>query len=138
MFLIDKEILLFNINLYYFRYFEPYLINHYNLINKLLKIQNIGKEYHKKYPTTLPFINLNNNLFKKYPKAQNEFIVSSKKQQLLKYSIINDINYICNTNNDYEICSEKFISFFIEKNYHIEQYPELMIENIKNDIMSKK
>jgi hypothetical protein len=126
-----SKVLLFNINLSYYRWFDPYIINHYNLINKLLKFKNIGEKYYRKYPNAQNFIDT--DLVD--TECKNEYMEKSKQQEQIKYSIINDISNICKSdNNNCVICSEKFKQFYIERNYHIGENIELMIEIIKKDI----
>jgi hypothetical protein len=121
------------------RYFDPYLINHYNLINTALQMKKLGEEYHKKYPNSQTFINLNDELFTKNPEAKSEYINVAKKQRNLKNSIISDLTYICKQDNcaNYEICSGKNKLFFIEQDYHIEQNLNLLIETANKDINKK-
>lgn len=119
-----------------YRYFNPHAINHYNLINKLIKYKSIGKSYFVKYPTANNFINLNEELFNKNPKAKEEFLLSSKMQLQLKKSIIDEINVICKKTDQCKICSKEFQSFYIDTDYHVEQNIDLMINDIKSDIFN--
>jgi hypothetical protein len=122
----------YNVNLNYYRYFKPYYINHYNLINKLTEYKSVGLSYYDKYPNASNYRNLNEELFKKNHKAKEEFKIISKTQEQLKKTIINDINMIC---NNYEINSDNFQSFYIKYDYHIEQNIDTMIDYIKKDII---
>jgi hypothetical protein len=128
----------FYITLYYYRYFNPYIINHYNVINKLLTYKFIGLTYFKKYPQAQHYENLNEKLFRKNPTAKTEFIKSMESQEMLKKSIINDINLICNYNKNCEICCEHFQSLYIKEHYHIEQNISAVVDYIKDDIIKNK
>ena len=74
----------FNVKLYYYRYFDPYRINHYNLINKLVTYQNIALRYLKKYKGATVFSHLNENLYNSNPKAKEEFEIESEMQRQIK------------------------------------------------------
>ena len=121
--------------LYYYRYFNPFIINHYNIINKLITYKTIGLSYYNKYPNAQSFVNLNKELFDSNSKAKEEWVISSTAQTQIEKSLINDIDIICKSFHKYEIGSEKFQSFYIENNYHIGQYIDSMIIDIKNDII---
>ena len=129
----------FNCNLMYYQYFNPYAINHYNLINKLNSYTAIASSYYKKYPTAKVFSN-NEELFEKNPKAQEEYRISSLTQEEIKKSIINDINCICKCvckqPTSYNICSEQFHSFYIKDDYHIEQNIDSVVYILKQDIIN--
>lgn len=127
--------IIFNLKLNYYRYLNPYVINHYNIINKLLTYKSIGVSYYSKYPKAQSFMNLNEELFSSNPKAKEEYIKSSEIQEKIKKSLINDINIICKSNKNYKISSENFQSYYIKYNYHIEQNIDSMIDYIKNDII---
>lgn len=122
-------------NLLYYKYFNPYVINHYNVINKLIKYKSIGLNYYNKYPSAKFASNLNKELFDSNPKAKEEFFYSSKLQEELKKSLINDINTICESNKKCDVCFEKFQSFYIKCDYHIEQNIDAVIDFVKKDII---
>ena len=121
----------FNINLYYYRFFNPYKINHYNLINKLHQYKYISSNYFKKYPSASPWGNENEQLFKENPSSKTEYYSCSEQQQQLKQQIVSDIKTICNNNNNCNLCSEWFQSFYIQYDYHIEQNIDGVIGYIK-------
>ena len=130
-----KNEIKFNLNLYYFRLFDPYKINHYNLINKLNKYKSISENYYNKYPGTVEWINLNEEIFKQIPEAKNEYLLCSEDQKLIKKQLITDIKLLCVKNKNCTICSDFFQSFYIEYDYHIEQNIDNMIHYIKKDII---
>lgn len=122
-------------NLFYYRYFNPYAINHYNVINKLITYKSIGLNYYNKYPNAQFSANLNKKLFDSNPKAKEEFEKSMELQNKIKKYVISDINTICESEKKFEIGSEKFQSFYIKYDYHIEQNIDAMIECVKKDII---
>ena len=125
----------FNLKLNYYRYFNPYVINHYNIINKLLTYKYVGQSYFSKYPKAEGWANLNNELFDSNPKAKEEFEKGMKIQSNIKKSIVDDIKMISKSEIKYEISSERFQSFYIEADYHIEQNIDSMVNYIKEDII---
>lgn len=90
-----KKIIKYNLKLNYYKYFNPYIINHYNIINKLVIYKSIGLSYYNKYPNSESFINLNEKLFSTNSKAKEEFEIGSLTQKIIKKSIIDDVNIIC-------------------------------------------
>lgn len=128
----------FNLKLNYYRYFNPYVINHYNVINKLLTYKSIGQSYYSKYPSAQNFSNLNVELFESNPKAKEEFEKGMKIQDEIKKSIIDDIKIISKSEKKYEISSERFQSFYIEAEYHIEQFIDSLVNDIKRDIIKNE
>lgn len=125
----------FKLKLNYYRYFNPYIINHYNVINKLLTFKTIGVSYFSKYPKAQSHVNLNDKLFDSNLKAKEEFLITAETQTNIKKSIIDDINIICKSDKKYEINSENFQSFYIKYDYHIEQNIDSMVEYLKKDII---
>lgn len=130
----------YNLKLIYYRVFDPYTINHYNVINKLIRYKKVGLLYYNKYPNAQSFENLNKELFDSNPNAKQEWDKISTIQSELQVSVINDIMHICNCNKNSAsvICSTNFKSYFIEKNYHIGQYVDTVIELVKKDIKINK
>lgn len=125
----------FYFKLQYYKYFNPYIINHYNVINKLLKFESISETYYNKYPNANSFGNLSDKLFESNHNAKEEYKKSLEIQEKIKKSIINDIKMISDSNKKYEINSEYFQSFYIDKDYHIGQYIDSIVDFIKNDII---
>jgi hypothetical protein len=127
----------FIIKLNYYNWFDSYTPNHFNLINKLYKYKHIYLNYKKKYPEVSSWINLNEELFKKFPSSKEEFYSGKKEQEYLIKQIISDINFICdkNENKKCDICSEKFQNLYIKHDYRISQNINTVIECIKNDII---
>ena len=117
----------FKLKLNYYRYFNPYIINHYNVINKLLTFKTIGVSYFSKYPKAQSHVNLNDKLFDSNSKAKEEFLITAETQTNIKKSIIDDIKIICKSDKKYEINSENFQSFYIKYDYHIEQNIDLIV-----------
>lgn len=126
--------IIFNSKLNYYKFFNPCDINHYNIINKLKNYKKMGLNYYKKYPNAKGFINLNDDLFKSNNNALIEFNNVANEQNKLITSIIDDVNILSKSDEDLIFKTKKFNSFYIEKKYHIEQYPNMMIDEIKNDI----
>jgi hypothetical protein len=125
----------FNVKLYYYRYFNPYKINHYNIINKLHQYKYISSNYFQKYPTAKNWGNLNEELFKENPSSKTEFYSCSKEQDILKNQVVSDIKLICKNNKECILCSEWFQNFYIKYDYHIEQNIDGVIDYIKNDVI---
>lgn len=128
----------FNINLIYYRYFNPYTINHYNLINKLNSYKSICLSYYDKYPGASNWGNLNDELFKNRPESKQEFYSCVEQQEQIKKQIISDINFLTKKNKNYDICSEFFQSFYVEADYHIEQNIDGVINFLQKDIMKNE
>lgn len=124
----------FYFKLNYYRYFDPYAINHYNLINKLITYKSIGLNYLKKYPNAQTFPNLNEELFNSNPKAKEEYYKVARTQKEITKSVVNDIKIITKSPNNFAISSEDFQSFYINYDYHIGQCIDNMIEDLKKDI----
>jgi hypothetical protein len=131
-----------NINYYlklnYYRYFNPYVINHYNLINKLITYKSIGLSYYNKYPGASGWGNLNEKLFEEKPQAKHEFYSCSKQQEQIKKQVLSDINFLSNKNKNYKICSESFQSFYVKYDYHIEQNIDAVINYLKADVIANE
>lgn len=131
----------FHSKLIYYKYFNPFEINHYNLINKLQLYKSIGLNWYSKYPGASNWGNLNEGLFEKEPEAKKNFYEISEKQEKIKKSLISDINILTkfylrkSSNPSLKICSEQFQSFYIVNDYHIEQNIDGMIRVIKDDIL---
>jgi hypothetical protein len=122
-------------NLYYYKFFNPYRINHYNLINKLYQFKYISNNYFKKYPSASNWGSENEELFEKNPSSREEFYSCSKEQELLVKQLVSDIKIICNNNKECDLCSEWFQDFYIKYSYHIEQNIDGMINTIEKDII---
>ena len=131
-----------NINYYlrlnYYRYLNPHIINHYNLINKLNKYKSIGLSYFNKYPNSSNWVNLNDKLFEEYPEAKQEFFSCSKQQEQIKNQVLSDINFLSKKNKNYNICSDYFQSFYVKHDYHIYQNIDTIINYLKKDIIDNK
>lgn len=128
----------FNINLLYFKYFNPYTINHYNLINKLNKYKSISLSYYAKYPGSSNWGNLNDKLFEDKPHAKQEFYFCSEQQKQIKKQILSDINFLSKKNKNYNICSDYFQSFYVKYDYHIDQNIDNVINYLEEDIMKNE
>jgi hypothetical protein len=130
------------LRLNYFRYFNPHIINHYNLINKLITYKSIGLSYYNKYPSASGWYNLDNHLFAQRPQAKKDFVFGSEQQEQIKKQILSDINFLSekkkNKGNNYIICSETFQSFYVEKDYHIEQNIDELVKCLKKDIFTNE
>lgn len=74
----------FNMCLIYYKYFNPYIINHYNLINKLNVYKTIGLSFYDKYPNASNWKNLNDELFKNNQIAEQEFNICLEQQKKIK------------------------------------------------------
>jgi hypothetical protein len=128
----------FNINLSYYKYFNPYTINHYNLINKLNVYKSISLSYYNKYPEASNWRNLNDELFKNIPISKQEFFSCVEQQEQIKKQILSDINFLTKKNKNYDIGSEFFQSFYIKADYHIEQNIDQVINYLQKDIMKNQ
>lgn len=124
--------------LLYYRIFNPYEINHYNVINKLYCYKSLGNIYYYTYPNAKSSINMNDELFLNNPKAKSDFLNTHEIQQKLKKSILYDLKIISNDTQNYNINTIKFKTFYIEKDYHIEQNIDALISELKKDIIIKK
>ncbi len=124
--------------LYYYRYFDPYVVNHYNIINKLISYKSIGLSYYNKYPGSSNWGNLNEKLFEEKPEAKQEFYSCSEQQDLIKKQVLSDIKFLSKKNKNYKICSEYFQSFYIQYDYHIEQNIDSVINYLKKDIFENE
>jgi len=128
----------FNINLSYYKYFNPYIVNHYNLINKLNRYKTISLSYYKKYPRASNWGNLNDELFKNIPVSKQEFYSCVEQQEQIKKQIMSEINFLTKKNKNYNICSVYFQSFYVKADYHIEQNIDDVINYLKKDIMKNE
>lgn len=128
----------FNINLIYYRYFNPYTVNHYNLINKLNSYKSIGLSFYDKYPGSSNWGNLNDELFKNKPDAKKNFYSYVEQQVQIKKQIMSDINFLTKKNKNYDICSDFFQSFYVKSDYHIEQNIDGVIYFLQKDIMKNE
>jgi hypothetical protein len=125
----------FYANLKYYKYFNPNEVNYYNIINKLYLLENISNSYFRKYPDT-DTISLREKIFKENSVARDEFYKCVQESQTNKKQILNDINTLCKNENNKKckICSEDFQTFYVERNYHIEQNIQLLIKIFKEEI----
>ena len=123
----------FGLKLYYYRFLDPYQINHYNLINKLDKYKSISTTYFNKYPSFSNWGNLNDKLFEN-PLIKQEFVSCVKVQSQIKTQVLHDIQILCNENKNSDLCSEQFQTFYVQTNYHIEQNIDDVIDRVKSDI----
>ena len=123
----------FGLKLYYYRFLDPYQINHYNLINKLDKYKSISTTYFNKYPSFSNWGNLNDKLFEN-PLIKQEFVSCVKVQSQIKTQVLHDIQVLCNENKNSDLCSEQFQTFYVQTNYHIEQNIDDVIDRVKSDI----
>lgn len=128
----------FNIYLLYYKYFDPYTVNHYNLINKLNKYESIGLSYYNKYPKASNWSNLNDKLNKVNPQAEQDFNFCLEQQEQIKKQIMSDINFLSKKNKNYNICSDFFQSFYVRYNYHIDQNIVGVINYLKEDIIKNE
>lgn len=128
----------FNINLIYYRYFNPYTVNHYNLINKLNLYKSIGLSFYDKYPGASNWGNLNDELFKNNPDAKKNFDSCVEQQVQIKKQIMSDINFLTKKNKNYDICSDFFQSFYVKSYYHIEQNIDGVIYFLQKDIIKNE
>jgi hypothetical protein len=80
---------------------------------------------------------MNEELFLNNPKAKSDFLNTHEIQQKLKKSILYDLKIISNDTQNYNINTIKFKTFYIEKNYHIEQNIDALISELKKDIIKK-
>ena len=119
--------------MYYYRFLDPYQINHYNLINKLEKYKSISTTYFSKYPSFSNWGNLNDKLFEN-PLIKQEFVSCVKVQSQIKTQVLHDIQILCNENKNSDLCSEQFQTFYVQTNYHIEQNIDDVIDRVKSDI----
>ena len=125
----------FGLKLYYYRFLDPYQINHYNLINKLNKYKSISTTYFNKYPSFSNWGNLNDKLFEN-PLIKQEFVSCVKVQSQIKTQVLHDIQILCNENKNSDLCSEQFQTFYVQTNYHIEQNIDDVIDCVKSDVMN--
>ena len=125
----------FGLKLYYYRFLDPYQINHYNLINKLDKYKSISTTYFNKYPSFSNWGNLNDKLFEN-PLIKQEFVSCVKVQSQIKTQVLHDIHVLCNENKNSDLCSEQFQTFYVQTNYHIEQNIDDVIDCVKSDVMN--
>jgi hypothetical protein len=125
----------FGLKLYYYRFLDPYQINHYNLINKLDKYKSISTTYFNKYPSSSNWGNLNDKLFEN-PSIKQEFVSCVKVQSQIKTQVLHDIQVLCNENKNSDLCSEQFQTFYVQTNYHIEQNIDDVIDRVKSDVMN--
>ena len=123
----------FGLKLYYYRFLDPYQINHYNLINKLDKYKSISTTYFNKYPSFSNWGNLNDKLFEN-PLIKQEFVSCVKVQSQIKTQVLHDIQILCNENKNSDLCSEQFQTFYVQTNYHIELNIDDVIDRVKSDI----
>lgn len=126
------------VNLFYYKHFNPYVTNHYNIVNKLEKYKSLSLCYFKKYPDSSNWGNLNEEFFNKNPNAKNEFYSCGKQQVQIKKEILSDIEFLCRNNKNCDICSDYFQSFYVEYNYHIEQNIDTVIDYLKKDIINNQ
>lgn len=127
-----------NANLSYYKYFDPYTTNHYNLINKLEKYKSLSSCYLSKYPNSSVWINSNDDFFDKNPDAKNEFHSCVSQQSVIKKEILSDIEFLCSKNKNCDICTDFFQSFYIKHNYHIDQNIDGVINYLKKDIINNE
>ena len=124
----------FGLNLYYYKFFDPYQINHYNLINKLDKYKSISATYFNKYPSSSNWSNLNEKLFEN-SSIKQEYFSCVKVQSQIKTQVLHDIQVLCNENKNSDLCSERFQAFYVQTNYHIDQNIDNVIDCVKKDVM---
>jgi hypothetical protein len=133
-----KNKIKFNICLLYYKYFNPYVINHFNLINKLNIYKSIGLSFYDKYPGASNWGTLNDELFKNNPDAKKYFYSCAEQQVQIKKQIMSDINFLTKKNKNYDICSDFFQSFYVKSDYHIEQNIDGVINYLQKDIMKNE
>lgn len=114
----------FYANLKYYKYFNPNEVNYYNIINKLYLLENILN-------SCISNSCISNSYFRQYPNTQ-----CIKEIQTNKKQILNDINTLCKNKNNKKckICSKDFQTFYVERNYHVEQNIQLLIKIFKEEI----
>jgi hypothetical protein len=97
----------FYYNLYYYRFVSPYLINHYNVINKLIAYKSLG-----------------NRLLLNDPDSASEVMKLFENQNYIIDQIVNDIRYL-----------RTKTTFYIDRPYHIERHTDAVIKILTNDIL---
>lgn len=83
---------------------------------------------------------MNEELFAKVPEAKKEYLQGQQQQDYIVRQVIEDIRIICDkcVTKDYEICKSRFQSYYIEHSYHVEQYPDEVINIVTRDICNHK
>jgi len=130
-----KNEMKFNICLLYYKYFNPYIVNHYNIINKLNIYKSLGSSYYSKYPGASNWGNLNDKLFQNNPQAKKDFYYRLEQQEQIKKQIMSDIDFLSKKNKNYDICSDFFQSFYVKSDYHIDQNIDGVINYLHKDVM---
>jgi hypothetical protein len=131
----------FLLNKLYYKYIDTSTVNHYRLLLLTEEYREIGKNYFYKYPNAQTQ-NLNkewknfNELFDSNKQAEIEFMEGSKKQAEIKKEFFTNREIICKNCKDCIICSDSFHEYYVERNYHYGQSPELVIRDIIKDIQN--
>jgi len=128
----------FTLNKIYYKYINTSIINHYTLLLLTEEYRQIGKNYFLKYPNAEGWSNMNKKLFDSNKQAEIEYIDGSQKQSKIKNEFFKNREIICENykNKDCIICSDTFQEFYVDNKYHYEQCTELILENIKTDILN--
>ena len=85
----------FYYNLYYYRFVSPYLINHYNVINKLIAYKSLG-----------------NRLLLNDPDSASEVMKLFENQNYIIDQIVSDIRYLRTKTTDYSINNNHVQTFY--------------------------
>lgn len=127
----------FGLTKLYYKYIDTSRVNHYKLLLLTEEYRQVGKIFFYKYPNAQEWPNLNKELFESNKQAEKEFREGSKKQAQIKRGFFVNREIICknDVNKDCVICSEGFHDFYVVSNYHYEQNIELILGEIKTDIM---
>jgi hypothetical protein len=124
----------FELNKLYYKYIDPSAINHYRLLLLTEEYIQLARNYFYKYPKAEGWRNLNKELFDSNKQAEIEYTEICKKRAVIKNDFFKNLKIICNNNKDCIICSPSFQEFYVDRNYHYDQMPEHVIEDIKSDI----
>jgi endonuclease IV len=128
----------FLFNKLYYKYIDTSTVNHYKLLLLTEEYRQIGKNYFYKYPNAQGWKNLNKELFDSNKQSEIEYMQTSKKQSEIKKDFFKNREIICKSKNNKDciICSDYFHEFYVERNYHYGQCTELVIEDVKTDILN--
>jgi hypothetical protein len=124
------------LNKLYYKYIDPSPINHYKLLLLTEEYIQIARNYFYKYPNAQGWKHLNKELFDENKQAEIEYIEISEKRAVIKKEFLKNLEIICNNNKDCIICSPSFQEFYVDQNYHYDQMPEHVIEEIIKDIQN--
>lgn len=127
----------FELTKLYYKYIDTSVVNHYKLFLLTEEYRHVGQKFFYKYPNAREWPNLNKEFFDSNKQAEIDFKEGSKKQVKIKKDFFVNREIICknDANKDCVICSDGFHDFYVVRNYHYEQNTELILAEIKTDII---